>query len=207
MPQEAWVLKCYSCNKFQVQLKKNAKKWQCKVCGSKQDLITIYFKGSTSDCRVNVQNMNAAEGELLDKQPEQSDIGDEYCDDDDIENISQNSQNSHNLSFSCEDMDEFSNSVLEADISEPCVKSDEDYFQRIYTENPNEKENGSLASNTDLLKNGPTDTNEYDFDISTIDFTIKTYRESTSSSTDKRNQPLKLSIFESNSNFDESLEF
>lgn len=153
--------------------------------------------------------MNVAEGEKFDNQPEQSDIQDQYYENENIENLSQNSNNSHNHSFSCEDMEEFTNSVLEADISEPCVKGDEDYFQssfRIDSENYNEE--SSTASNAELLKNG-TSTDEYDFDINSIDFTIKTYRESTISSSEKRNQPLQFlpSIFESNSDLDESLDF
>ncbi|XP_018320538.1 MRN complex-interacting protein [Agrilus planipennis] len=58
MPQELQVLKCFSCDTFQVQIVKKIPKWICKLCGEKQSTIKIYFKGSGKDCRTYVQNLN-----------------------------------------------------------------------------------------------------------------------------------------------------
>ena len=45
MPQEFQVVRCYSCQTFQGQQVKKAKKWSCKVCGEKQSYAKIYGQG------------------------------------------------------------------------------------------------------------------------------------------------------------------
>ncbi|XP_077866816.1 uncharacterized protein LOC102801830 [Saccoglossus kowalevskii] len=64
MGQEFIVVKCFSCTVFQVQQVKKAKKWNCKMCGSKQSLKKIYGQGSGADCRKHVQKLNMMRGEM-----------------------------------------------------------------------------------------------------------------------------------------------
>ncbi|XP_015588130.1 MRN complex-interacting protein [Cephus cinctus] len=52
------VLCCYSCQMFQVHPVKKANKWQCKVCGEKQSIKQVYYRGTGKDCRVYVQESN-----------------------------------------------------------------------------------------------------------------------------------------------------
>ncbi|XP_014220577.1 MRN complex-interacting protein [Trichogramma pretiosum] len=122
MPQEAWVVKCYSCKKFQVQLKKKAKKWKCVVCGSKQDLMTIFFTGQPCDCRVNVQNLNAAEGEknekLLAKIAHENEALDEYFNEDDFNDVDYY-DDVHKDNFTEDDGYENEYNATEA-LAEPC---------------------------------------------------------------------------------------
>ncbi|XP_056328476.1 MRN complex-interacting protein [Danio aesculapii] len=63
MVQEFHVLRCFSCQTFQVQQVKKAKKWTCKVCGEKQSLIKEFGRGAAADCRRHVQKLNALRGE------------------------------------------------------------------------------------------------------------------------------------------------
>ncbi|XP_073777681.1 MRN complex-interacting protein isoform X3 [Danio rerio] len=63
MVQEFNVLRCFSCQTFQVQQVKKAKKWTCKVCGEKQSLIKEFGRGAAADCRRHVQKLNALRGE------------------------------------------------------------------------------------------------------------------------------------------------
>lgn len=42
---------------------KKAKKWDCKICGQKQDLITEIFRGSGPECRAKVQQLNLERGQ------------------------------------------------------------------------------------------------------------------------------------------------
>jgi len=59
MVQEFNVLRCYSCQTFQVdQVKKSSNKWSCKVCHEKQSVKEIYFRGTGKDCRINCQQLN-----------------------------------------------------------------------------------------------------------------------------------------------------
>uniref|UniRef100_T1GDB0 MRN complex-interacting protein N-terminal domain-containing protein n=1 Tax=Megaselia scalaris TaxID=36166 RepID=T1GDB0_MEGSC len=68
MPQEIRVLKCFSCNKFQSDIVKKSKKWNCKVCGELQSVQKVYFIGTGPDCRVETQRLNMLESEeTLDK--------------------------------------------------------------------------------------------------------------------------------------------
>ncbi|XP_018592828.2 MRN complex-interacting protein [Scleropages formosus] len=65
MGQEFHVLRCFSCQTFQVQQVKKSKKWSCKMCGEKQSLIKVYGQGSGADCRRHVQKLNALRGEMV----------------------------------------------------------------------------------------------------------------------------------------------
>ncbi|KAM4677370.1 MRN complex-interacting protein [Discoglossus pictus] len=63
MVQEFQVLRCFSCNTFQVHQVKKSKKWTCKLCGEKQSLLKVYGQGSGADCRHHVQKLNLLQGE------------------------------------------------------------------------------------------------------------------------------------------------
>ncbi|XP_064597522.1 MRN complex-interacting protein-like [Liolophura sinensis] len=63
MPQEFQVLRCYSCDTFQVHQVKKAKKWNCKVCGEKQSLIKVFGQGTGAECRRHTQKLNMVQGE------------------------------------------------------------------------------------------------------------------------------------------------
>lgn len=58
MPQELHVLRCYSCQAFQVHTVKKSRKWDCKMCGEKQSVKKVYGRGSGKDCRLHVQRLN-----------------------------------------------------------------------------------------------------------------------------------------------------
>ncbi|XP_069676650.1 uncharacterized protein [Periplaneta americana] len=58
MPQELHVLRCYSCQTFQVHIVKKSNKWECKICGEKQSIKKVYGRGSGKDCRLHVQKLN-----------------------------------------------------------------------------------------------------------------------------------------------------
>ncbi|XP_046907629.1 MRN complex-interacting protein [Hypomesus transpacificus] len=68
MVQEFHVLKCYSCEAFQVQQVKKSKQWNCKMCGEKQSIIKVFGRGSGVDCRRHVQKLNTRRGEILEDQ-------------------------------------------------------------------------------------------------------------------------------------------
>uniref|UniRef100_A0A8K9UW62 MRN complex-interacting protein N-terminal domain-containing protein n=1 Tax=Oncorhynchus mykiss TaxID=8022 RepID=A0A8K9UW62_ONCMY len=63
MVQEFHVLRCCSCQTYQVQQVKKSKKWNCKLCGEKQS----FGRGSGVDCRRHVQKANARRGEILEE--------------------------------------------------------------------------------------------------------------------------------------------
>ncbi|KAL5493355.1 hypothetical protein EMCRGX_G014524 [Ephydatia muelleri] len=63
MAQEFLVLKCFSCETFQVIQVKKTNKWACKICNEKQSITKVYGRGSPSDCRKHVQKLNLARGE------------------------------------------------------------------------------------------------------------------------------------------------
>ena len=44
MPQEFNILRCYSCQLFQVHFVKKETKWSCKVCSEKQSLKQVFFR-------------------------------------------------------------------------------------------------------------------------------------------------------------------
>lgn len=169
--------------------------------------MQIYFKGQPSDCRVNVQNMNAAEGEL-DKLQEQSDDHDEYTYRENCENISNNKQNS---SFSCRDMEDFKNAVIEADLDEDWTQDDQNrsqYFHEDCSNEPSQNFTQEIATAINTIESSRNDTNtdEDYFDLNSTDFTIKITSKSCIGSK-KLNQASKISIFESNNDFDDSLDF
>jgi len=66
MSQLQEVVRCYSCETFQVQIKKTAKnkKWTCKICNEKQSLKKVYFTGLGAECRKVVKEFNMKRGEL-----------------------------------------------------------------------------------------------------------------------------------------------
>ncbi|XP_064830051.1 MRN complex-interacting protein [Oncorhynchus masou masou] len=68
MVQEFHVLRCCSCQTYQVQQVKKSKKWNCKLCGEKQSVIKEFGRGSGVDCRRHVQKANARRGEILEEQ-------------------------------------------------------------------------------------------------------------------------------------------
>ena len=43
-------------------MKKSTNKWTCKLCGEKQSIKQIFFKGSGKECRMQVQQLNLAKG-------------------------------------------------------------------------------------------------------------------------------------------------
>ncbi|XP_078038382.1 MRN complex-interacting protein [Augochlora pura] len=59
MSQQMNILCCCSCSMYQVHIVKKAKKWQCKICNTKQTFRQIFFQGSGKDCRIQVQKLNA----------------------------------------------------------------------------------------------------------------------------------------------------
>uniref|UniRef100_A0A1B6GUL4 MRN complex-interacting protein N-terminal domain-containing protein n=1 Tax=Cuerna arida TaxID=1464854 RepID=A0A1B6GUL4_9HEMI len=92
MPQEHYVLKCFSCETFQSHIVKKTNKWLCKVCGEKQTIKKVYGRGSGKDCRLHTQKLNALKGEK-----EQSTVEQEW--EEVIEDIPENSQNKQTSSF------------------------------------------------------------------------------------------------------------
>ncbi|XP_069387323.1 MRN complex-interacting protein isoform X2 [Paralichthys olivaceus] len=68
MVQEFHVVRCFSCEKFQVQQVKKATRWTCKICGEKQSLLKEVGRGSGADCRRHVQKLNAMVGAMLEEQ-------------------------------------------------------------------------------------------------------------------------------------------
>uniref|UniRef100_A0AAV2MH05 MRN complex-interacting protein N-terminal domain-containing protein n=1 Tax=Knipowitschia caucasica TaxID=637954 RepID=A0AAV2MH05_KNICA len=67
MVQEFHVLRCYSCQVFQVQQVKKVNKWICKMCGQKQSVVKEFGRGSGADCRRHVQKLNAARGAIMEE--------------------------------------------------------------------------------------------------------------------------------------------
>ncbi|XP_070818330.1 MRN complex-interacting protein [Chaetodon trifascialis] len=68
MVQEFHVLRCFSCQTFQVQQVKKVNRWTCKLCGEKQSLLKEFGRGSGADCRRHVQKLNAMRGALMEEQ-------------------------------------------------------------------------------------------------------------------------------------------
>lgn len=60
MPQEIVVLRCKQCLFFQTHLSKKSIQYNCKICGEKQSISRIYFKGTGAECRRTCQHMNTA---------------------------------------------------------------------------------------------------------------------------------------------------
>ncbi|XP_023119101.2 MRN complex-interacting protein [Amphiprion ocellaris] len=68
MVQEFHVVRCFSCQSFQVQQVKKVNRWSCKLCGEKQSLLKEYGRGSGADCRRHVQKLNAIRGAMMEEQ-------------------------------------------------------------------------------------------------------------------------------------------
>ncbi|XP_068460327.1 MRN complex-interacting protein isoform X2 [Clinocottus analis] len=68
MGQEFHVIRCCTCQSFQVQQVKKINKWSCKLCGQKQTLMKEFGRGSGSDCRRHVQKLNAMRGAAMEEQ-------------------------------------------------------------------------------------------------------------------------------------------
>ena len=66
MPQEFQVLRCFSCETFQVDIvKKKNVKWECKLCRFKQSIKHVYTKSfAAKECRALVQSLNLQRGNL-----------------------------------------------------------------------------------------------------------------------------------------------
>ena len=64
MPQEFQVLRCASCETFQVHIvKMKNMKWECTLCRLKQSITHIYAKSFVAkDCRIQVQTLNSERG-------------------------------------------------------------------------------------------------------------------------------------------------
>nr|XP_040029350.1 MRN complex-interacting protein isoform X3 [Gasterosteus aculeatus aculeatus] len=67
MVQEFHVLRCYSCESFQVQQVKKVNKWICKLCGEKQSQLKEFGRGSGAECRRHVQKLNAMRGAMMEE--------------------------------------------------------------------------------------------------------------------------------------------
>ncbi|KAK5896443.1 hypothetical protein CesoFtcFv8_009605 [Champsocephalus esox] len=68
MAQEFLVLRCFTCQSFQVQQVKKVTKWTCTLCGEKQSLLKEFGRGSGADCRRHVQKLNAMRGAKMEDQ-------------------------------------------------------------------------------------------------------------------------------------------
>ncbi|KAK7916258.1 hypothetical protein WMY93_012019 [Mugilogobius chulae] len=68
MVQEFHVLRCFSCEIFQVQQVKKVNKWTCKVCGQKQSVVKEFGRGCGADCRRHVQKLNGARGAKMEEE-------------------------------------------------------------------------------------------------------------------------------------------
>ncbi len=64
MPQTFHVLRCYSCETFQVHQVTKSAKFACKLCGEKQSIIRAYGTGAAPDMRHRVRALNMARGEV-----------------------------------------------------------------------------------------------------------------------------------------------
>ncbi|XP_039668527.1 MRN complex-interacting protein isoform X3 [Perca fluviatilis] len=67
MVQEFHVVRCFSCQSFQVHQVKKVNRWSCKLCGEKQSLKKEFGRGSGADCRRHVQKLNAMRGAVMEK--------------------------------------------------------------------------------------------------------------------------------------------
>lgn len=61
MPQEFLVSRCAECETFCVQIVKKSSKWQCPICGLKQELLRAYARSNKAlECRKIAQAYNRA---------------------------------------------------------------------------------------------------------------------------------------------------
>ncbi|XP_066267191.1 MRN complex-interacting protein-like isoform X2 [Branchiostoma lanceolatum] len=78
MVQEFHVIRCFSCETFQVHQVKKSKKWNCKLCGAKQSVRKEYGRGTGADCRRHVQKLNMMRGTLDSAPPACEDSEEEW---------------------------------------------------------------------------------------------------------------------------------
>jgi len=80
MPQNFQILRCFSCETFNVDIvKKTNKKWQCKMCGENQSIKHVYGSSESSkECREIVQQLNQQRGEKMDEIPQSQDLTETY---------------------------------------------------------------------------------------------------------------------------------
>jgi len=81
MPQEFQVVRCFSCQTFQGQQVKKAKKWRCKVCGEKQSYCKVYGQGNGKECRLHVQKLNEMAANMQQGLEEEVERGGDFQDD------------------------------------------------------------------------------------------------------------------------------
>ena len=69
MPQKFQILRCFSCETFNVDIVKKANlKWQCKMCGENQSIKNVYGTSDTAkECREIAQQLNQRRGEKMDE--------------------------------------------------------------------------------------------------------------------------------------------
>ncbi|XP_069543647.1 MRN complex-interacting protein [Brachyistius frenatus] len=72
MAQEFHVVRCFSCQSFQVQQVKKVNRWCCNLCGEKQSMLKEFGRGSGADCRGRVQKLNAMRGTVMEEQERSS---------------------------------------------------------------------------------------------------------------------------------------
>ena len=125
-----------------------------------------------------------------------------------VEEFSQNFQNHNFNPLRCEIEDFSENAMLGMD--RRCSQIEEAYSQESVrvSERLNQNSECSVQENSTIEAHSQSNNNssEDPFDINSIDFTIKTYK-SPKKNVKNLTERLKLSIFESNSDFDESLDF
>ena len=79
MPQEFNVVRCFSCQVFQVDMKKISSNWSCKLCGLKQSLKKVYSSSeSAKECREIVKQLNEKRREIEEGENIPADVPEEY---------------------------------------------------------------------------------------------------------------------------------
>lgn len=158
--------------------------------------------------------MNTAEGEIFEKLKECSSFQDENHYNDGYENLEENLSNSvyfsdkkseHFRQVTFDHLeDEFDQLEYEFRPSAYDIDGFNETQERSFKENvTTHVHRQSISNHTQSIDNNSNKEDNY-FDLNSIDFTIKTFNPS---SVIKKKEQLKLSIFESNTDFDESLDF
>ncbi|XP_051715884.1 MRN complex-interacting protein isoform X2 [Ctenopharyngodon idella] len=143
MVQEFHVLRCFSCQTFQVQQVKKSKKWVCKVCGEKQSLMKEFGRGAAADCRRHVQKLNALRGRLQEVSSErlvsQWEQDDEYENEDVHEGLDQDQMDKSEEVAHVSRWSKYTDSSAEG----PDEHEDEEEEQNVYTERPQFRSQGT----------------------------------------------------------------
>ncbi|XP_073676510.1 MRN complex-interacting protein [Garra rufa] len=133
MVQEFHVLRCFSCETFQVQQVKKSKKWTCNVCGEKQSLIKEFGRGAAADCRRHVQKLNALRGQMQEVNSEQmlsqSEPDENYGSEDVHESLVQNHKSEQEV-VNVSRWNKYTDQTAEG----PNEHEDEDEDENVYTE-------------------------------------------------------------------------